>query len=109
MQYTHVLNELTQSVITINNLGFILFFNRQAEKIWRVKQKEALGTKINLLFAQNNSSEVIRSFLDPARTKSTGTFQQEEMVLTDGTRLQRDLMIIKTDLKDELLFTLIVL
>jgi len=97
-QYTHVLDELPYSVISINNLGFVLFFNRHAEKSWGMKQKQVIGTKADTLFHSSSSSDIIRSFTDP-----------EELVLPDGKMIQNDLMIIRTDLKDELLYTLVIL
>jgi len=108
-QYTHVLGELPYSVISINNLGFVLFFNRHAEKSWGMKQNEVIGAKVDKLFHSSNTSEVIRSFGDPAKNKIPGIFSDQELVLPDGKILQKELMLIRTDLKDELLFTLIVL
>jgi len=108
-QYTHVLDELPYAVISINNLGFVLFFNRHAEKSWRMKHKEVMGEKVEKLFHSNNTSEVIQSFTDPAKNKTPGIFPDQELVLPDGNVLRKELMLIRTDLKDELLYTLIVL
>lgn len=108
-QYTHVLDELPYSIITINNLGFVLFFNRNAERSWGLKQKEVLGSKVQTLFHGNNPSVVIQSFADPARNKTPGIFQDQELVLPDGKALRKELMIIRTDQKDELMFTLVIL
>lgn len=108
-QYTHVLDELPYAVISINNLGFVLFFNRHAEKSWGMKHKEVMGGKVEKLFHSDNTSEVIQSFTDPAKNKTPGIFPDQELVLPDGNVLRKELMLIRTDLKDELLYTLIVL
>ncbi len=108
-QYTHVLDELPYSVISINNLGFILFFNRSAEKEWGMKQKDVLGTKVETLFHHRNTSDVINSFTDPAKTKSPGIYSDQELALPDGKLLRKDMMVIRTDLKDEINFTLVIL
>ncbi len=108
-QYTHVLDELPFPLISINNLGYVMFFNRHAEKSWGGKQKEVLGSKIETLFHSNNSSDVIQSFINPARNKAPGVYQDQELVLPDGKVLRKELMVIRTDLKDELMFTLVIL
>jgi PAS domain S-box-containing protein len=108
-QYIHVLDELPHSVISINNLGFVLFFNRHAERSWGLKQKEVMGTKVDLLFHSNNRSEIIQSFTDPARKKTPGVFSDQEVMLPNGNILNKELLVIRTDQKDELLYTLVIL
>ncbi|MFH0755756.1 MAG: PAS domain S-box protein [Bacteroidota bacterium] len=108
-QFTHVLNELPHSVITINNLGFVLFFNRYAENQWNLKQKDVLGRKADQLFSEANSSRLITQFADPARSKPPGLHAAQEIGFPDGRKEKRDVIIIRTDLKDELHYSLIVL
>ncbi len=62
-QYTHVLDEMPHSVITINNMGFVLFFNRTAEKFWGLKEKEVVGNQVSRLFGQNPEKFRCSSFL----------------------------------------------
>ena len=108
-QYIHVLEELPYSVITINNLGFVLFFNRHAEKRWKMKQKEVLGSRVEKLFPAENTSEVISGFINPARSKNKGIFKGQELAVPGRQTEQASLMLISTDLIDELLYTLIIL
>ena len=108
-QYSHVLNELPHAVITVNNTGFVLFFNRHAEELWGLNQKEVTGQKANLLFQENNHSSVVTSFADPARTKSPGLFTEQEIILSGGKTIRTDLLIIRTDLKEELHYTMVLL
>jgi PAS domain S-box-containing protein len=108
-QYIHVLEELPYSVITINNLGFVLFFNRHAEKRWKMKQKEVLGSRVEKLFPAENTSEVISGFINPARSKNKGIFKGQELQIPGRQTEQASLMLISTDLVDELLYTLIIL
>ena len=109
LQYTHVLDEIPHSVITINNLGFVLFFNRHAEKYWGLKQKDVIGTQAKQLFHETGGSPIVNSFSDPARTKSPGIHASQELVLPDGRKELKDLLMIRTDLKEELHYTLVVL
>ena len=108
-QYIHVLEELPYSVITINNLGFVLFFNRHAEKHWKMKQKEVLGSRVEDLFPAENTSDVISGFVNPARTKAPGIFKGQELQIPGRQSELASLMVISTDLVDELLYTLVIL
>jgi len=108
-QYIHVLEELPYSVITINNLGFVLFFNRHAEKRWKMKQKDILGNRVEKLFPADNSSDVISGFINPARSKTSGVFKEQELHIPGRHSEEVNLMIITTDLVNELLYTLIIL
>ena len=108
-QYIHVLEEMPFSVITVNNLGFVLFFNRHAEKRWKMKQKQVLGNRVGELFPEKNSSEVIAGFIDPARTKKTGIFKDQELHLPGQSAESADIMVLRTDLVEELHYTLIIL
>ncbi|MEA3460855.1 MAG: PAS domain-containing protein, partial [Bacteroidota bacterium] len=108
-QYSHVLEELPYSVISINNLGFVLFFNKHARKRWKMKQKEVLEGRVEILFPGENSSDIIAGFIDPARSKSTGLFKDQELEIPGRTVETANLMLISTDLVDEVLYTLLIL
>jgi len=108
-QYVHVLEELPYSVITINNMGFVLFFNRHAEKRWKLKQKEVIDSRVEKLFPSDNPSDVITAFIDPAKSKTTGIFKEQELQLSGRAAEQVNLMVISTDLEEELLYSLIIL
>ena len=103
------MDELPQSVITINNLGFILFFNPSAEKLWGLKKSEVLGKQVSSLFGDNPGSSVLSQFCDPARSKSPGVHLKQHLNLIDGRIRQEDIMLIWTDLKQEIHYTLLIL
>ena len=108
-QYQHVLGEIPFPVITVNNMGFVLFFNRAAEKMWGKKQEQVEGSKADGLFHPDNTSDVVTSFADPARAKRAGVFTDMHLLLPDGQVHSGDMLLIRTDLKDELYFTLVLL
>ncbi len=108
-QYIHVLEELPFSVLTINNLGRVLFFNRHAEQRWKLKQKEVIGAGVSTLFPEKNASEVISSFIDPARSKIAGVFPDQVLEIPGQKPDRGSLLLIRTDLEDELLYTLLIL
>jgi hypothetical protein len=96
-------------MITINNLGFVRFFNRHAEKRWKMKQKEVLGNRVERIFPSENASDVIAAFIHPSRTKTAGIFKGEELQVPGRQPIEADLMVISTDLEDEMLYTLVIL
>jgi PAS domain S-box-containing protein len=108
-QYMHVLEELPFSVISINNLGFVLFFNKHAERLWKRKAKDTIGERAEGLFQEKNSSEVIRSFIDPARSKASGLFSDQDMALPGQKPQKVSIMLIRTDSDEEVFYTLIIL
>ena len=108
-QYTQILDELPHSLITIDNLGFIRFLNRTAEKFWGLKEKELIGKQVSGLFGENPGSSVIINFCDPARTKSPGVHTGQRMILADGREQDVDILFVKTDLKEEVRYSLIIL
>jgi len=108
-RYTHVLDELPHPVITINNMGFILFFNRTAEKLWGLKEKEVSGNQVSRLFSQNPGTSVISHFCDPALSKSPGRHTNQELILVDGRVERRDILLIQSDLKEEVNYTMVIL
>jgi len=95
--------------LTINNLGFILFFNRTAAKFMGVKEKDVLGTQVKNLFSENPGSSLVASFCDPARTKSAGLHPSQQVVLANGRKLEVDLLLIRTDLKEEVHYSMLIL
>lgn len=108
-QYLHVLEELPYSILTIDNLGFVRFFNQHAERRWKMKQKEVVGHHVDKLFPEQNSSDVISGFINPARSKTKGIFSDQMLEIPGRAAEEVDLMIISTDLEKEMLFTLLII
>lgn len=108
-QYTHVLDELPHAIITINNLGFVLFFNRTAAKFWSLKEKDVVGNQVRQLFGENPGTEHIAHFCDPAKSKSPGVFPNQQLILADGRKERLDIQLVRTDLKEEVHYTMLIL
>lgn len=108
-QYTHVLHEIPHSLITINNLGFVLFLNRTAGKLTGMKEKDVLGRQVKTLFGENPESSVVAAFCDPARIKEAGMHPNQHIILANNKELIADLLMVRTDLKEELNYSLLIL
>ncbi len=108
--YTDILEGIPYPLVTINNLGFIQFINKPAEKLWKLKRSSLEGMKVTSLFDTERCGEVIHNFADPGRTKKPGRFSDQEIYLHEGGHAGRhDVIIIRTDLKEELFFTLLLI
>jgi hypothetical protein len=74
-----------------------------------MKQKAVLGNRVEMLFPDDITSDVISGFVNPARTKTTGIFKGQELQIPGRQIEEISLMVISTDLVDEVLYTLIIL
>lgn len=108
-QYIHVLEEIPFSVISINNLGFVIFFNRQAESRWKRKSKDVVGIRVEELFHHAESSEIIQSFVDPARSKTPGLYTDQAISLPEQKVFNGSLMLMRSDSDEEVFYTLLIL
>ena len=61
------------------------------------------------LLGPEQESEVLRAFSDPARKNVPGIHSAQVLLNTAGKRSEHDLLLIRTDLKEELHFTLVFL
>ena len=109
LQLTHLLDELPHAVITINNLGFVLFVNQRAEELWKVKREEVKGTRAGEMFPGQDGNTAVGSFADPALSKKTGMHAAQKILLPGDRSIERDILIIRTDLEEEVHFTLVIL
>jgi hypothetical protein len=64
---------------------------------------------VEKLFPAENSSDVISGFINPALSKNKGIFKGQELQVPGRQAEEVSLMLISTDLVDELLYTLIIL
>ncbi len=73
------LNEKTlegflDAIITTDHDGTVLFFNRAAEDVFKMKRDEVLGKNVSLLFPEDvvASNEFLQSYIDPQGQKIIG-------------------------------------
>ena len=106
---TGIMEALPFPLLSINNLGFVRFFNREAEKLWGMKARDALDRPVALLFNQENNPAPVQAFHTPARSKTQGLHRKQDLILKDGKKICADLLITETDLGDEVHYSLLVL
>jgi len=107
--YTRVLTEIPYPVVMINNLGFILFINKAAEEAWATGRKDIRGEKIDSLLSDPGNAQLIRNFADPAKSKPQGIHRSQTLVFANQKSETRDVLLVRTDLKEEIQYTLVVL
>ena len=108
-QCRDVLQSLPQPLLTIDNLGFMHFMNQAAEKLLAAKASEVLEKQVSELLGPDQESELLRTFADPARKNSPGLHPAQTLLTRDGKRHELDVLLIRTDLKEELRYTLVFL
>ncbi|MBV1928044.1 MAG: PAS domain S-box protein [Gammaproteobacteria bacterium] len=87
IELAQVLSNLADAVITINEKGIILSWNKSAEKIFGYSKKEILGHNINLLMPEPNASRhdhYISHYLHTGKSKIIGSEGREVTALRKG-------------------------
>lgn len=106
-RYVDILNELPYPVISINNQGYIINFNRAAEKYRGVRRNEILNNKATILFSEQQKSKIIDAFVNPAKPVKVVTLQQEPLVFPDSSH-EEVISIMKTEVKNEMFYTMVI-
>jgi len=76
---------------------------------WKKNQKEVLEFKAESLFPGKISSDIVASFVDPARSKNAGVHEDQLLEIPGRPPEKKTVMLIRTDLKEELLYTMVIL
>jgi PAS domain S-box-containing protein len=71
------------AILTIDQRGFIAFFNKAAEELWGYDRSEVLNHNVSMLFSSNNIQEnqFINAFVQISSKKVIG--KREEVKITD--------------------------
>ncbi len=105
--YADVLFELPYPIVTINNLGFILQINRATEKYWGMKRKTVINNRATVLFSEKQESHAINAFIDPALPVKEIAKKKIMMNFQDNSK-EEVISIIKTEIKNEMFYTLVI-
>ena len=105
--YADILHEMPYPLISINNQGYILNFNRAAEKYRGLKSSDILNNKATVLFSEQQESKYVDAFIDPAKPVKVLTFQKLPLVFR-ASREEEIISIIKTEVKNEMYYTMVI-
>ena len=105
--YQDRLDQLPYPVLSINNMGFLLFMNREAEKTFGFRKKSSLGSKVAELFSESGNTEAVESFINPSKTKLIGTHKNQILISKGLKKIESNLLITKTELDDEIHYTMV--
>ncbi len=101
------MHELPYPVISINNQGFIINYNRAAEKYRGTKSAEIIDNKATVLFSGEQESKIVDAFIDPAKPFKIVTMQKLPIVFHDS-REEEIVSIMKTEVKSEMFYTMVI-
>jgi len=105
--YENMLEQMPYPILSINNTGFLLFMNNEAEKTLGFRKKKSIGMKVSELFSIGENSKAVESFIHPSKSKQTGTHKKQTLVTKGLKRIDTDLIITKTELGDEIHYTMV--
>ena len=95
-------------LVSINNQGFIVLFNKAAERYWKRKAKEMLNARCKELFDAPQSDPVIAGFSDPALPVTEVSVKQTPITPKGQQKREATITIIKTASGPELIYTLLI-
>ncbi|MET0092241.1 MAG: PAS domain S-box protein [Sedimenticola sp.] len=108
---TTVLDNLVDSVITIDERGVIQAFKGASEKIFGYREEEVIGQKVNMLMPGSYAREhdgYLKRHLDTGETRVIGIGREVVGRRKDGSEFHMDLAVGKGEFNDKLMFTGIV-
>ncbi|NOZ45218.1 MAG: PAS domain S-box protein [Chlorobi bacterium] len=101
-----VLNEKTlegalDAIVTIDNSGKILFFNKAAEELWDLQKENVLSRNVRVLFSKDKSKhdDFITSFIDSSKPKIVG-IRKEVKIATRGGE-EKSVLVLLSEAKAE--------
>jgi len=106
-RYQNILEEISHPVLTINNLGFLIYMNSASEKAFGFRKKHSTGSKISELFAVTGHSASFESFINPSKIKKPGLHKNQVIITKSLKKIESNLIILKADANDEIYYVLI--
>ncbi|MFC2129782.1 PAS domain-containing protein, partial [Bacteroidota bacterium] len=105
--YSNILDKLPYPVISINNQGYIMNYNRAAEKYRGNKSSDILNNKATVLFYDQQESKLVDAFIDPAKPVKEVNLQKLPLVFHDS-RKEEIVSILKTEVESEMFYTMVI-
>lgn len=85
------------AIVTINQAGFIQFFNKASEELWNYSKDDIMGKSVSMLFSEQqiNDDEFIRSYVSPGAEKTIG--QRKEASITDSDGEEKPVLFLLSE------------
>jgi two-component system, LuxR family, sensor kinase FixL len=106
-----ILESSQGAIITTDEKGVILSFNRSAERIFGYKKHEVIGENVKILMPHHHSEKhdrYIKNYLNTGERKIIGKDREEHGLRKDGTLFPIHLSISEIKLKDHRIFSAII-
>ena len=107
----NILEACVDSVIIINHVGNILFFNQSAESLWGYERKEVLGKNVKILMDgeyYSNHDQYLKNYLETGIKKVIGIGRKVEALRKDGKLVPILLTLSESKRNNHPVFTAII-
>lgn len=106
--YSNILEKQPLPAIGVNNQGFILIYNKAAEKYCEKPAKKVINKPIHVLFKDNQTDPVLQAFVDPGKLIIETIRKRVSLSLQGQKTKEADVSIIKTESGSELIYTMVI-
>ena len=106
--YADMIEQLPQPIISINNQGFILVYNKAAGDFCKIPEKKILNKQIGTLFTGNQGDPAVQAFTDPGKPFVEVAMKKVSLSISGLADKEAVISIIKTESVPERIYTLVV-
>ncbi len=107
-RYADILAAHPLPLVSINNQGVIIFFNKEAEKFWKKSSADVVNRHAEILFGKHPEEQVLRDYTDPARTATETACKKANLSPAGQPEKEATISIIKTTSGPEYIYTMII-
>ncbi|MEX1011922.1 MAG: PAS domain S-box protein [Balneolaceae bacterium] len=107
-RYRSIVETSVDAIITINDRGHVLTFNRAAQKLFQYSASEVIGRNVHMLMPEPYSSEhddYMNNYLTTGKKKIIGIGREVSGKRQDGTTFPMYLAVSETFIRDKRVFT----
>jgi PAS domain-containing protein len=106
--YADILKHQPLPVIGVNNQGFVIIYNRAAEKYFKTPGKKVINSRVDVLFKSPQNDPVVRAFIDPGKPTIEAEMEKVSLSNSDQTIKEATISIIQTESGAEMIYTMII-